>query len=330
MLIIVEGPDGAGKTTFISALSKIIAQCSNDNIRHYHAGPPRAHPLFEYEETLYNLRTEYRPLTGNTIICDRWHIGEFIYPHIFNRESHMTLSVWRHINLFLASRGAVVVHVDATTATLIDRINARGDDLVSPDQTVQAALMYRDVMDVLPSIPYVRYMSGIDDLSDFIKNLITKAYAAEKMAAKLNTFHTYVGPPNPKYLLLGDVRSHLRYDISYKKNKMNATPAALHDPQPAFMPFAGTPGHLLLSHIPDSLANLYGLANACDVDDLASLFSSLGSPKTIALGNNAWNQVRSRLDHPNVLGHVNHPQYIWRHKSNDVDEYIKHITQLLS
>ena len=50
MLIIVEGPDGAGKTTLVAALATALRASSDSaSVDVLHRGPPVAHPLLEYE-----------------------------------------------------------------------------------------------------------------------------------------------------------------------------------------------------------------------------------------------------------------------------------------
>jgi len=79
-IILIEGVDGTGKTT----LARTLQQVSSHRAL-FHAGPPQTASAF---------REYVRPLElandGWTIICDRWHLGEMVWPTIFGRESMYT------------------------------------------------------------------------------------------------------------------------------------------------------------------------------------------------------------------------------------------------
>lgn len=300
MLIIIEGTDGAGKSTLVRELITMIETLfTGDTVQVMHAGPPKNHPLKEYEEPLFT----YRPNQRHHIICDRWHIGEWIYPSILNRRTYADHATWRHIDMFLASRGAVIVHVDPSNDIITSRLTARGDDVVTVDQAIHAAQMYRKLLWMSDAIQVPIISPTMPSNTFKIDTLIEYARAYECYASHLNQFTTYVGPHEPEYLILGDVRGHL-------KNTLHL-PEARQDLQPAFMPYAGTSGQFLLAHLPSPIVTICGLANSYDVDDLASLISALNYPKTIALGKNAWNRLERISYKHNAIG-VPHPQYIRR------------------
>src|ERR687897_2440373 len=84
LLVILEGPDGAGKSTLSRELAASLrAAYPADSISEFHKGPPHHHPLVEYEQPLFH----YRPGTGRHIICDRWHVGEAVYPEVLGRAT---------------------------------------------------------------------------------------------------------------------------------------------------------------------------------------------------------------------------------------------------
>src|SRR5580765_4211415 len=129
MLIIIEGPDGVGKTTLAESLAKELAE-SGDEVELLHRGPPKSHPLDEYVLPLL----DYVPGLGRHVICDRWHWGEAVYPQVLDRTSLLDDPVFRYIEMFLRSRGALVVRPYASLELLTSRLLVRGDNLIGVDQ----------------------------------------------------------------------------------------------------------------------------------------------------------------------------------------------------
>lgn len=309
LLIILEGCDGAGKTTLARRLEEALgAAFPGDRLDRWRKTPPRSHPLTEYEQPLFH----YRPGTGHHVICDRWHVGEAVYPRVLNRTTHWDDSVRRHVDLFLESRGALVIHVDPPHRELRRRFTERGGDpLVTLEQLTDLRLGYHTYFagTRLSSAT----VSGADPL--IVEKIITTARALDARAAALNPFVTYVGSPDPSYLILGDARHELKDTLAAHRRAGTATdPRLTINNGPAFGPYPSTSGHFLLRHLPQSLfSDGVGLANACDVDDVHELRRTLGFPPTVALGVNAWRCLQDSITGPGIgtLGAVPHPQY-WR------------------
>lgn len=81
MKILLEGPDGSGKTT----LAGILKQCYNSEY---------FHNTVENDDSMFRLRNSNLTnclKVNNNIIVDRWNISEFIYGNIFRGESRVTL-----------------------------------------------------------------------------------------------------------------------------------------------------------------------------------------------------------------------------------------------
>jgi hypothetical protein len=291
VLIIVEGPDGSGKTTLVEKLREHLHR-TVDTPQVLHARPPKDHPLNEYELPLFT----YRPGVNDHVICDRWHWGESVYPAVLGRDTQFDLAVRRHVELFLLKKGAVVVHVRTPWRTAAARLAKRGDDSVHPSQVHRLFLEYDHVAQrtLLPVIT----MNGGDVMPGQLNFIIEAARAAEQQVWCLDAAVTYVGPRRPRALLLGDVRHELRDEESRARSTVNPL-------SPAFMPFPATSGHYLLSHV-RTVRDL-GLANACDVDDWRVLHSLLGRPKIVTLGQRAYQRVR-RVKH----GSTPHPQFVRR------------------
>ncbi len=296
MLIIVEGPDGAGKTRLCDELEVRIRTRFHaiDSVVRISAGPPTRHPLDEYELSLL----PYRP-TDRYVICDRWHIGEYVYPAVLGRCTSWNAAVGRHISMFLRSRGALVVLLNPPMQTLVDRVNLRGDDLVHVNQLAEISARYASLpIELRPDLRY-EYSSPNAD------TVINTAMFAESTAFPLSQFVTYVGPPRPQLLLLGDTRGtdDARARLSRDPESLAAR---VNRRSPAFMPYPSTCGAFMLQYLGTSDV---GLANACDVDDPALLVKVLKPERVVTLGRNAHRRL-NELGVPH--GTVPHPQYIRR------------------
>lgn len=305
MLILIEGPDCSGKSTLASRLAcELEKQFPDNTVTMLHKGPPESHPLDEYETPLFG----YRPQRGKHIICDRWHWGESVYPTVLRRPSLMDDGVRFHIELFLRSRGAIIVHVLADDRELEQCISRRGDDLIESGNGRQLNELYGIVEDttLLPVIA----VNGRQVTEDTIHAIIHRAGVESTAAVKLNEFVTYVGPPSPKLLLIGDVRHNLDVDGPDWQ-------------QPAFMPYQSTSGHYLANalvrHADIRWLRTIGIVNACDVDDVHLLRHTIDRPVSVALGRKA-----SKVAHW-VDGSVHHPQFIRRFKHGSAAEYANSI-----
>ncbi len=301
MLIIVEGPDGAGKTTVVEMLRKETQKMDRfAKIEVLRKGPATQHPLDEYESPLLS----YRPGGMHHIICDRWHVGEWVYPHIMGRSTQADRAVWYHVELFLQSRGALIVHMTREPGVLFSRVTDRGDDFISPMQVVPIASAYTNMItEHVAPIQY--YISDVES----VEGIILDALAQDANAVKLNGLVTYVGPPKPERLLIGDVRNGV--------DPLNAEG----DIRPAFMPYRSTSGHYLLSLLRRSMMHGLGIINACDVDVFSEAYDILGRPPAVALGSNAYAATVFGGDLQRGITGVPHPQFIRRFHNKDTQAY---------
>lgn len=294
MLIIIEGPDLAGKTTLAGRVTEELKRrYPNDVIETWHAGPPKLHPLDEYERPFFG----YRPGRGVHVVCDRLHWGEYVYPQVMKRDTQLTREIWAHLELFLSSRGAFVVHCTASSTQLRKRMADRGDDYVNEAQAIMARDRFYDAdrFSILPRIMSENVMHP-----DVPETIVGLAESHEQLCLGLNPYLTYVGRPQPELLLLGDVRG--------------GSPS-LHGLAPAFQPLKNNSGAYLLRTLTGRPWAGVGIANACDVDNVRELWDALGKPETVALGRNASRTVT--WDHRAAP----HPQWVRRFHYGQRDDY---------
>lgn len=308
VLCLLDGPDCVGKSTLAVRITKDFEQLvgSKFKVELVHKGPPLLHPLDEYVVPLLG----YRPFTGHHIVCDRWHWGESVYPQVFKRATRFDDAVRYYTELFLMSRGAYVVHVTGPEDRTTRCIEHRGDDLVDVGSVQLMHSLFEDCERASLN-PFVR-VDGHTLYDDTLRymNIIERAGSLGRSAARLRDFTTYVGPPIPKLLLLGDVRGK------------SVPPVA--DLRPAFMPYPSTSGHYLFTqltrHLNITQLRHIGVANACDVDDAERLWETLGRPYTVTLGRHADRATDKWVSHT-----VPHPQFVRRFKNALGNEYVYEI-----
>lgn len=318
MLIILEGHDCAGKSTLATQITETLKHAfPNDRIDLYHRGVPRQHPLDEYVGALL----DYRPETGRHVVCDRWHVGETVYPRVLNRPTQQTAAVRAYVELFLRSRGAFLVYCQALPDHLRACAEARDDD---PDVASRIPRITEEFNRAVATslLPHM-VVNVSDPTSDAaalaVEHAISLANDEAWYAACLNRFITYVGSTRPTLLLFGDRRGPDDTDL------------ADYGLLPAFVPHQSTSGQYLLDvltridlSVPRHRLTLaqVGVANACDVDDPRALWETLGRPETVALGANAHRALRAaRVDYRRAP----HPQWARRFRYHDWDLYLGNV-----
>lgn len=171
VLIILEGPDGSGKST----LAREIAATTDARV--IKRNEPDLPALVEYTAAL----ADYEPGFGETVICDRWHVGERVYGPLYRGGCELSPIAWAAVEAFLAERGAVVVHCSAHLPVLVARLMARGERVdygrlsQEADAFVRAMTWTR-----LPQMEAVTSREGIEVLS---QRIITFAIEEEQHVA---------------------------------------------------------------------------------------------------------------------------------------------------
>jgi thymidylate kinase len=298
MLVVFEGCDGSGKTTFTEML-RAEMETLGYTVGLWNRGIPTRHPLEEYE---LDIEKNYdRTDQNHLIICDRLHLGEYVYGPLFRGESKLSLGDLWHVDAFLRARGAIQICMTQPLTTIQSRLTARGEDLLSMENVTHVLTAYDDLISHFRRSIF-RFTGDI--MTPHITTVMKLASTNAERARNLARFPTYVGPPDPEILLLGETR-----------RLSDARPT--HDA--AFVPYVDTSGHWLCDAIVNSplASQNIGIANACE-EDVVKLVGTLGMPRIVALGNEATTAVRKTRLH---FGAVPHPQYARRFKYGKQHEY---------
>lgn len=178
MLIIVEGADCTGKSTLANALADKLGR---DNTKVFSKGPPQVkNPVVEYLWPLAG----YVPGNDQHIICDRWHIGEEIYPKIFNRDSVLGSYGFSFINETILHLGALIIYLEPPISQVLKRFQERGDKLIKDiDMLSESYFAFRTFMSDAYNFTYagnaIRF-SNYDITPDFINGVINNAKYYER------------------------------------------------------------------------------------------------------------------------------------------------------
>lgn len=321
-LILIEGPDCAGKTQLAGRVIDHLRRVDPAaRVTYRHCGPPTEHPLDEYVEPLL----DYRPGTGQHVVCDRWHVGEHVYPAVLGRRTRLSPSVRWYLDAFLRSRGALLVYCAASYDYLRDCALGRVDDAPADVTTIHDTLerFHRAVASSsLPSITedvtgeHATAAEHAVAVGRTIDRVCALADRFDRDARPLVPFVTYVGPPRPALLLVGDRRG------------VPSTELEDHGAWPAFVPRLSTSGDYLLSTLASAELRVHihgltdgdvALVNANDVDDVRACWDVVGRPAVVALGRNAERTLRA-LDVPHRA--AAHPQYARRFHYHRRERYL--------
>lgn len=306
MLIILEGTDGAGKSTLAGRLTD-AAMVRGWSVEVLHAGPPRPETSVfkQYSEPLMSRRDDVLR-HDHLLVLDRWHLGELIYGPLLRGKSLLEPEQFAHLELMLSALGAHRVVVRAYDSELMERLGTHREDLVDVRQAMTInhefgmLALEHDWDLVFPTDVAPRLL-----VADLLGHARRRTAAVQGLAE----FPGYVGPPEPGLLLVGDEPS----------GWTAGDPA-----RPAFYPDVrgSSSSYLLRSLIETDRRAVFGMCNANDGTDVKTLYSRLGCPLVVALGRRAQTAL-DRLGYTYV--DVPHPQWVRRFHHASRAEYGKSI-----
>jgi hypothetical protein len=290
VIILIEGIDRTGKSTLADRLSAFTGGTI------FHFSKPETHPLYEYTASL----ATYDPVRS-TVILDRSHVGESVWPLVFDRPSKLDEPMRRWLNMFYMSRGAVLLHaVRAVDQATADEYEAAGEPIYLLGDIDYAANLYRSVVSET-GLPVWEYEHGGWPGAALHEAARRSVIASELMGVTPR----WVGSPAPRLLIVGPHDSH------------RAMPS---------MPYEDTDAHFLLGEL--SGWRQCALVNAVrpdgeGVEPLKALWRGLGSPAVVAIGGEAADTVRSCGMAPDdVIGDL----HGWRRTtSGNLGEYLGRI-----
>lgn len=147
MVIIIEGPDGSGKTTLANQLAKqnkcpIIHKCQPKSAE-------KKRMIQEYVDTIKS---------NKNVIFDRCWYSEMVYGPIMRDASVIDFYDMYELERLLAKSGAIIIYATGSKTALWQRCQSRGEDYITTRDTFNAICDGFDALMRLPHlIPVVHY-----------------------------------------------------------------------------------------------------------------------------------------------------------------------------
>lgn len=138
MFIIIEGPDGAGKSTLVQEVVMELWRQDRGTVLINQKRSPRQGVIVEYCRNL----NFYLPGHGIDLILDRCWYSDDVYGPIW-RNAGLPAGVCEQIEDWAERRGAQVARLDQPDDVLEKRLAFRGDLDVAPKDAAMYAALYR-------------------------------------------------------------------------------------------------------------------------------------------------------------------------------------------
>lgn len=155
-MIIIEGPDAAGKTTLVKWIRE------NTDIGVMKPFYPKVNQLSYYLHT---------PAHYYGHFLERYYLSEFVYPRF--KKNRDAMEPWKQyiMEAAILPYAPVILYLRPEKETIIENIRTRGDDYVSENE-VDEMLKWYDWAVGRSHIPHVKYDFKNDDLEEVLEKVM--------------------------------------------------------------------------------------------------------------------------------------------------------------
>lgn len=139
MLIIIEGPDGSGKTTLVKKISeKYGFEYFKESLTYHQRLQPSYNAYKHYFELLEMLK-----LSNKDYVCDRLHLGDFVNPLVYkDGRDPLTIEQINEIEFSITDE-AILIGAIADPNFIRDSLSIRGDDVAEPQNIKYMHYLYK-------------------------------------------------------------------------------------------------------------------------------------------------------------------------------------------
>ena len=152
MIILIEGPDGAGKTTLANKLADIL-HCEN-----VHMSYPKT------EEEKQQMFQQYLAIiTSNSnknIILDRCWYSEMVYGPVKREKSYISLGQMIQLEHCVNNNGGgFIIYCTGSAKDLYERSKIRGEDYINSSNELSVVVdLYEKIFRMRHSLPVLKYV----------------------------------------------------------------------------------------------------------------------------------------------------------------------------
>lgn len=153
MVIIIEGPDGSGKTTLANKIAKQTGYIL------LHRTQPKS------EEEKKNMMTEYLQVikAGKNVVMDRCWYSEMVYGPVMRDNSVISYPEMYELEKLLCRKGGLIIYCTDKPDVLWRRCQERGEEYIKDISThTKICEGFDELMGVPHLIPVVKY--GYEDM----------------------------------------------------------------------------------------------------------------------------------------------------------------------
>lgn len=127
MIIIIEGPNGVGKTTLCNTLLKEY------NLKYIKLPIPK-NGVYDYIKWSIQL---------NNCLIDRFHLGEYVYP-ILMKDGRIPLTIWQQhlVEYILKLKNTILIYCNTDYNFKLFTFKTRGEDFVNESQIIEESNLF--------------------------------------------------------------------------------------------------------------------------------------------------------------------------------------------